>query len=406
MVPFFACCTTPSQKWRDSLTSSKRASRANGIIHSVDANTDVWLQNLADERDGAALYDGLARAEPNPGRAQVFADLAAGERRHAALWAKKLERAGVSLPVDRPSRRVWLLLWLARRLGTKAVLALVMDAEAGDAAKYARQPGEDARQLVQEEQEHQETLNGMRGVVGAIGASTAIMGRERWHLGRRSGSIRAAVFGMNDGLVSNLSLVLGVAGAGAAPVALVVTGSAGLLAGACSMAVGEYISVASQRDLLKRQIDLERRELAEAPQEEAGELNLIFRQKGLSAEQAARTTSELLKSPAAALDTLVREELGLDPEDLGSPFAAAGSSFVTFAVGAALPLVPLFFAEGQKAMLASCLVSAVVLGGVGGLIGLISGTSPWRSGLRMLLLAAGAAGVTFGLGRLVGASLG
>jgi VIT1/CCC1 family predicted Fe2+/Mn2+ transporter len=232
------------------------------------------------------------------------------------------------------------------------------------------------------------------------------MGLERWHMGRKSGSIRAAIFGMNDGLVSNLSLVLGVAGAGATPAALLVTGSAGLLAGACSMAVGEYISVASQRDLLKRQIDLERRELAESPQEEAGELSLIFRQKGLSAEQAARTTSELLKNPEAALDTLVREELGLDPEDLGSPFAAAGSSFVTFAFGASLPLVPLFFASGQKAMLASCAVSAVVLGAVGGLIGFISGTSPWRSGLRMLVLAAAAAGVTFGLGRLVGASLG
>jgi VIT1/CCC1 family predicted Fe2+/Mn2+ transporter len=239
-----------------------------------------------------------------------------------------------------------------------------------------------------------------------VGASGAIMGREGWHMGRRSGSIRAAVFGMNDGLVSNLSLVLGVAGAGVPPGTLLVTGFAGLLAGACSMAVGEYVSVASQRDLLKRQIDLERRELAESPQEEAGELALIYRQKGLSAEQAARTTSELLKNPEAALDTLVREELGLDPEDLGSPLSAAGSSFVTFALGAVLPLLPYLLVPGAYATLASCVLAAVVLSGVGALIGFVSGTSPWRSGLRMLLLGSAAAGVTFGLGRLVGASLG
>ncbi len=371
----------------------------------MDPNTDLWLQNLADERDGAALYEGLARAEGNPARAEVFHGLAAGERRHAALWAKKLERAGVALPPDRPSSRVRLLLWMARRLGTSAVLSLVMDAEKGDADKYSRQGGEDARRLVQEEQEHRQTLSGMRGSAKAQGAGGSIVLRERWHKGGRSGSIRAAVFGMNDGLVSNLSLVLGVAGAGAAQSALLVTGFAGLLAGACSMAVGEYISVASQRDLLRRQIDLERRELAEAPQEEAAEIALIFRQKGLSPEQAERTTRELLKNPEAALDTLVREELGLDPEDLGSPLAVAASSFATFALGAALPLLPFFVASAWTAVALSAVLAAAVLAAVGGLIGFLSGTSPLRSGLRMVLLAAAAAGVTFGLGRLVGAHL-
>jgi VIT1/CCC1 family predicted Fe2+/Mn2+ transporter len=371
----------------------------------VDPNTNLWLQNLADERDGAALYEGLARADGNPARAEVFQGLAAGERRHAVLWAKKLEREGVALPPDRPSSRVRLLLWMARRLGTSAVLSLVMEAEKGDADKYSRQGGEDARQLEQEEQEHRQTLSGMRGGAKARGAGSTIVLRERWHKGGRSGSIRAAVFGMNDGLVSNLSLVLGVAGAGAAQSALLITGFAGLLAGACSMAVGEYVSVASQRDLLKRQIDLERRELAEAPQEEAAEIALIFRQKGLSPEQAARTTSELLKNPEAALDTLVREELGLDPEDLGSPLAAAASSFATFALGAALPLLPFFVATRWTAVALSAVLAAAVLSIVGGLLGFISGTSPVRSALRMVLLAAAAAGVTFGLGRLVGANL-
>lgn len=372
----------------------------------MDANTEVWLRNLADERDGAALYEGLAKVEPSQERAEVFRALANGERRHAALWAKKLERAGVALPDDHPSPRVRALVWLAARLGTKAVLTLVMDAEAGDAAKYARQPGDDdARQLVLEEQEHREALSGMRGAAPEVGASGAITGREGWHLGRRSGSIRAAIFGMNDGLVSNLSLVLGVAGAGVEPKTILVTGVAGLLAGACSMAVGEYVSVASQRDLLRRQIELERAELAEAPQEEAGELALIFQKKGLSEEEAARTSRELLKNPEAALDTLVREELGLDPLDLGAPLAAAGSSFVTFALGAIVPLVPFLLTSGTAAVAASGAAAGLVLAAVGGLIGFVSGTSVWRSALRMVLLASAAAGVTYGLGRLVGSSL-
>ena len=160
--------------------------------------------------------------------------------------------------------------------------------------------------------------------------------------------MRAAIFGVNDGLLSNLSLVLGVAGAGADSHALMVTGFAGLLAGAFSMAVGEFTSVASQRDILARQVELERRELAEAPEEETAELALIFQQKGLSAEHAARTAAELLKNPEHALDTLVREELGLDPDDLGSPWGAAGSSFATFAVGAFIPVVPFFFLQGTR----------------------------------------------------------
>ncbi len=371
----------------------------------MDASAKTWLENLRDERDGAALYEGLARAEKSPARAQVFEDLAAGERRHAELWAKKLERAGVALPPDKASSRVRLLIWMAHRLGTSSVLSLVMDAEKGDADKYARQGGEDAQQLVQEEEEHRQALGGMRGPEGAGGAGGAIVRRERWHKGGRSGSVRAAVFGMNDGLVSNLSLVLGVAGAGGAHGALLVTGFAGLFAGACSMAVGEYVSVASQRDLLKRQIDLERRELSEAPQEEAQEIAQIFRQKGLSQDQAERTTRELLKNPDAALDTLVREELGLDPEDLGSPLGASASSFATFALGACLPLLPFFAASGATAIAASIALSASVLGAVGGMLGFVSGTSPLRSGLRMVLLATAAAGVTFGLGRLVGAKL-
>ena len=367
--------------------------------------TDVWLQNLADERDGAALYEGLAKLERNPGRAQSFAELGRGERRHADVWRMKLERAGVAVPPDRPSSRVRTLLWLARRLGTDAVLPSIVAGEAGDADKYDRQGGAEATPMAAEEREHKEILTGL-GADRPTEARAAIATREGWHRGGRGGSLRAAVFGVNDGLLSNLSLVLGVAGAGAEPHTLVVTGFAGLLAGAFSMAVGEFTSVASQRDVLARQVELERRELAEAPQEEAAELALIFQQKGLSPDQAARTAAELLKNPEHALDTLVREELGLDPDDLGSPWGAAGSSFATFSVGAIIPVVPFLFLRGATAMVVAAAAAGIVLGGVGALVGFLAGTAAWRSAARMVGLAALAGGATWAVGRIFGATVG
>ncbi len=367
--------------------------------------TDVWLQNLQDERDGAALYEGLAAVEKNADRAASFAELAHGERRHAEVWRRKLEKAGVPVPPDRPSSRIRTLLWIARRLGSDAVIPYIVANEAGDADKYAKQGGDDATPMAEEERAHQQVLTGLGGD-RPLEARAAIATRERWHRGGRGGSLRAAIFGVNDGLLSNLSLVLGVAGAGADSHTLMVTGFAGLLAGAFSMAVGEFTSVASQRDILARQVELERRELAEAPEEETAELALIFQQKGLSADHAARTAAELLKNPEHALDTLVREELGLDPDDLGSPWGAAGSSFGTFAVGAFIPVVPFFFLQGTPAMLVASAASAVVLAGVGGLVGFLAGTPAWRSAARMVGLAALAGGATWLVGRLFGAAVG
>jgi VIT1/CCC1 family predicted Fe2+/Mn2+ transporter len=368
----------------------------------MEPRTDLWLQNLLDERDGAALYEGLARHEKDPARAASFRELAEAERRHAGVWIAKLERQGVAIPPERPSSRVRALVWLARRLGSEAVVPMVLDAEAGDAVKYDAQGG-DATAIADEERAHRTVLAGM-GRGKPTEARGLIAVRERWHgAGGRAGSIRAAIFGMNDGLVSNLSLILGVAGAGVEPHAVVVTGFAGLLAGAFSMAAGEYTSVASQRDLLARQVALEKREIEEAPEEEAAELALIFKQKGLSTEQASRTAAEIMKNPASAADTLVREELGLDPEDLGSPMGAALSSFGMFAVGAIIPLVPFLLAGGTAAVAASSVLAGAVLAGVGGFVGFLSGTSVVRSGARMLGLAALAAGITYAVGRLFGA---
>jgi VIT1/CCC1 family predicted Fe2+/Mn2+ transporter len=388
------------------VTRRTAAQDPGSCYHSrVNPRTDLWLQNLLDERDGAALYEGLARHEKDPEKARSFAEIALAERRHAAIWEKKLEREGMAIPADRPSSRIRALIWLARRLGTAAVVPMVLEAEAGDADKYDAQGG-DATAIADEEREHRRTLVGMsRGQ--PTDARELIASRERWHKSSAAaGSLRAAIFGMNDGLLSNLSLILGVAGAGVEPRTVVVTGFAGLLAGAFSMAAGEYTSVASQRDLLRRQVEMEKREIEEAPEEEAAELALIFKQKGLSTEQASRTAAELLKNPESAADSLVREELGLDPDELGDPRAAALSSFAMFSVGAVIPIVPFLLATGNAAVASAATLAFLVLAGVGGLVGFLSGTSVWLSAARMVGLAALAAGVTYGIGRLFGAAVG
>ena len=370
----------------------------------MNPRTDLWLQNLVDERDGAALYEGLARHEKDLTRAREFSELAAAERRHAEVWLKKLEREGVAIPPDRPSSRVRALVWLAHRLGSAAVVPMILEAEAGDADKYEEQGG-DATALAADERAHRQALVGLSRD-DPKDARELIAVRERWHRsGRGTGNVRAAIFGMNDGLLSNLSLILGVAGAGVEPGTVVFTGVAGLLAGAFSMAAGEFTSVASQRDLLRRQIALERREIEEAPEEEAAELALIFKQKGLSTEQASRTAAEIMKRPESAADTLVREELGLDPHDLGSPGGAAVSSFLLFSLGALVPIVPFLLATGVTAVVWAAALAALVLVGVGGLVAFLSGTSVWQGAGRMVLLAALAAGVTYAVGRVFGAAL-
>jgi VIT1/CCC1 family predicted Fe2+/Mn2+ transporter len=205
----------------------------------------------------------------------------------------------------------------------------------------------------------------------AVESGGDIARRERWHrVGGLGGTgLRAAVFGINDGLVSNLSLVMGVAGAGPDSSFILLAGVAGLLAGAFSMASGEYVSVRAQRELFERQIALERAELESNPAEEEAELALIYELKGVPRPEAERLAHRLIQDPEVALDTLVREELGLDPDELGgSPYVAAASSFVAFAVGALIPVVPYLFASGDLAFALSACLSAAALFGVGALL--------------------------------------
>lgn len=214
------------------------------------------------------------------------------------------------------------------------------------------------------------------------------------------GWLRPATFGVMDGLVSNVALVTGVLGGGASTHAVVITGLAGMVAGACSMAVGEFTSVASQTELVEAEIAVEQRELERNPTEEEYELALIFQRKGLSAELAARVAQELSANPEEAWRTHVREELGVDPDDLPSPWVAAGASFVSFTVGALVPVLP--FLLGMSAVLPALLLTAFALMLTGGVVARLTARPIWFGGGRQLLLGALSAAVTFGVGRLVG----
>jgi VIT1/CCC1 family predicted Fe2+/Mn2+ transporter len=230
----------------------------------------------------------------------------------------------------------------------------------------------------------------------------------RRHKGMGGGNLRAAVFGVNDGLVSNASLIMGVAGASgpsASSGVILLAGVAGLLAGAFSMAAGEYLSVRSQREMYEHQIGLEREELEEYPQEEAAELALIFQAKGLDREEARRLAEKIIADPDRALDTLTREELGLNPSELGSPWGAALFSFVAFSAGAGVPLLPFFFSAGMTALFAAIGITAAAMFGVGAALSLFTGRHAWLGGLRMLAIGGAAGGATYLIGRALGVVL-
>ena len=234
-----------------------------------------------------------------------------------------------------------------------------------------------------------------------------IGGIELRHRGLGSGgNLRAAVFGMNDGLVSNASLILGVAGATSDPHTVVLSGIAGMAAGAFAMAAGEYVSVQSQRELYEHQIAIERDELKQYPEAEAQELALIYAAKGLPKREAGRLAQRMVADPEHALDTLAREELGLNPDELGSPLGAAASSFVSFATGALLPLLPYLIAPNNAPLPAAIGITAVALFGVGATLSLFTGRSAMFSGGRMLALGAVAGAITYAIGHFFGVALG
>jgi VIT1/CCC1 family predicted Fe2+/Mn2+ transporter len=348
-----------------------------------------WRRRLADEREEAKVYRDLATRRTGEER-QILLGLAEAEERHAAHWAGLLgDDAG---RVRRGAARMRLLAFLARRFGSVFVLALAQRAET---RSPSRSDADATAAMAADERVHEEVVRGL-----------AARGRARV-----SGTFRAAVFGANDGLVSNLALVLGVIGGGASPPTVVLTGVAGLLAGALSMGAGEYVSVRSQRELLAasspdvRDAHAILREL----DVNANELALVYRARGVPPDEAHRRAAAVLHSDdpssAALVDDQVQGDDGYDV--VGTGVGAALSSFCFFASGAAVPVLPFLFGlNGVAALAVAGLLVGLALLLTGATVGVLSGGPPLRRALRQLAIGAGAAATTYGLGLLVGAAVG
>ncbi len=371
-----------------------------------DDSVARYRSNLQGEVDSAALYRAMAEAEADPRLSEVYRRLAAVEEAHGEFWQKQLVRLGARVGRGRPGWRTQALAWLARRFGPQFVLPTLSTLEQRDSGQYDRQPEAIAGGLPGAERSHNRVVSAMASATPA-GVSGSTLARLEGRHRTGGNALRAAVLGANDGLVSNLSLVMGVAGAEVSGRTILLTGLAGIVAGACSMAMGEWLSVTSSRELSQQQIAVEADELKRIPEEEKEEMILIYQAKGLD-ETAARALAErLMANKDTALDTRVREELGIDPEELGgSAWTAAGASFGLFAVGAIFPVAPFFVLGGTFAIVASLAAGGVALALIGAGTSLFTGRTLIYSAVRQLAIGFAAAGLTYGIGRLVGVSLG
>jgi len=364
-----------------------------------------YLSNWQKENDGVVLYTALAEAESNSQLSEIYHRLAASEQKHARVWQKRLEEAGTPIPPPRPSWRARSMRFLAKRFGAAFVLPTITGNENADSRAYDSQPESETRSLAADEKSHARMLSQVAGGKGGIsgGMIAQVEGRHRASGGN---ALRAAVLGANDGLVSVLSLVMGVAGASLPSHDVFITGIAGLLAGAGSMALGEWLSVQSSRELYTHQIKIEAEEIEHAPEEEQEELALIYQSKGLPEARAREMAAHMMSDRANILDTLAREELGIDPGELGgSAYVAALTSFLLFSLGAIFPILPFAFLSGVTAITTSMAVSAVALFIVGAAITLMTGRNVWYSGFRQVLIGLVAAILTYGIGRLIGVSV-
>ncbi len=349
-----------------------------------------WRQYLANERAEGAVYRELARKKTGEER-EILLAIAEAEARHEAYWRNRLGEY-VGLP-RKASLGTRMMAWMAQRFGSVFVLALMQSAESRN--EYIKD-NDASEQMVADEAIHAEVVRGL-----------ATRGRAKM-----SGDFRAAIFGANDGLVSNLSLVLGMVGTGVSASVVLVTGIAGLLAGALSMAAGEYVSVSSQQELLE----------ANSPNPDAGrsvpkldveenELALVYRARGMSSEEAAAKAQRVFESIIAtdrdekAISTFT-DDIEVERENGGSPLSAAISSFFLFAMGALIPVLPyLFGAQGMMAAVIACVLVGLSLLLTGGVVGILSGGAPAKRAFRQLVIGFGAAAITYGLGSLFNVSV-
>ena len=365
----------------------------------TDPSKARYRKYLEAELDAAAMYKSMAEMEKDPNRSKIFQRLACAEMHHASRWAERLGIDASSLEPAGPDFRLRFYGLAARLFGTARVVPWLLRGEAKDINTYASDP--EARDLAVEERRHARVLREMTSDRDML----AGLRKESGQSFADGGKFRAAVLGLNDGLVSNFSLVMGVAGGTSRPEFILLAGIAGLFAGSFSMAAGEYVSMRSQRDVYEHRIRAEEIELQEWPEEEEEELILIYQAKGFSLEDSQRIAKQIMTRPDVALQTMAREELGLDPSQLGSLWGAAFSSFAAFVAGAVVPIIPYLLGAGNMTFRLSAAMSAAALLIVGGVLAATSGRSAAWGALRMLLAGGSAAAVTYGVGRLVGITL-
>lgn len=376
-----------------------------GLAISIFKQKNIFmpdLRSIQTEVDASYLYSRLAEKEEDKNVADIFQQMSDIEKGHAEAFLKK-----VGLPPDKmppPSFRAKTLNRIGKIFGYDYVLGVLMDTEKSLSNSVLAAKKKTNQPVTGSEVNHVKVL---RNIIEQSQVSGSTIARfESRHKSVGGNALRAAVLGGNDGLVSNFSLVMGVAGATQGGSGVLLAGLAGLLAGALSMALGEWISVKSSQELYENQMAIEMEELETSPENEMKELELIYKAKGIPEEQAKEMAAEIIRNPAHAHELLVKEELGINAEELkGSAFEAAAYSFILFGIGAIIPVFPFFFLSGTNAILLSAAASAVGLFIIGAAITLFTGKSIWYSGFRQVIFGLAAAAITFGIGKLIGVSV-
>ncbi|NDK55649.1 VIT1/CCC1 transporter family protein [Pontibacter fetidus] len=364
-----------------------------------------YTDSLQTEVDAAYLYSRVAAAEEVPAIANMFRELGEIELEHVSKMTEKLLRDGIKITVPPPSWRARTLNRIGKLLGYGYIIGVLMDTEKSITAAQLAQKEKNHVPISGDEANHVKILQALLSSKSKV-SGEHISRIEGKHKSIGGNALRAAVLGANDGLVSNMSLVMGVAGATDGQSGVLLAGMAGLLAGALSMALGEWISVKSSQELYERQMDLEMLEIETNPEGEMRELALIYTAKGIPEAQAHQMAAAAIQNTAHAHEILVKEELGINTEELkGSAWEAAITSFLLFAVGAILPVIPFFYTSGYMAIGQSLAFSTIGLFVIGAAITLFTGKSIWFSGFRQVLFGLAAAATTYVIGKLIGVSI-
>jgi predicted membrane protein (TIGR00267 family) len=364
------------------------------------------LKNVQTEIDAAYLYQQLANNEDDATVADVYREMAAIEMQHAGNMKKSKEEVGITVDLPLPSWRAKTLNRIGKVFGYEYVVDSLMQTEKVLALKQSADKQKQNIALCGNENNHVKILQSLISSRARVSGEKLTRLEGRRHKSVGGNALRAAVLGANDGLVSNMSLVMGVAGATNGESGVLLAGLAGLLAGALSMALGEWISVKSSQELYERQMALEMEEIENNPETETKELQLIYIAKGIPEEQAKEMAEKIMSDKGHAHEVLVKEELGINEEELkGSAWTAAIASFILFAVGAVIPVVPFMISSGSTAIIWSLSLSAAGLFFIGSAITLFTGRSIWYSGFRQVLFGLAAAAITYGIGKLIGVNV-